>query len=162
MKKILSAIVILCMSVCIFSCSDSEEENIIDNFSVSEVSEEKNITESVPVDTFAKIGYGKANEIAVILDGDGVELPVNCIYSTDTLKNFNISDELYQRLGSELAKYTEMKTDHDYFLVIQNYICTCFVCTDGTETGIMNTSGIAAEGSYDEIYQSIYNEISVQ
>lgn len=161
------------MSVCMFSCGDSEEENSTDNSSVSESSvvvensvEEnsavENNVENVSLDDFASTGYSKANEITVILDGDGVEIPNACIYSTDTSKNFNMSDELYERISSELSKYTEMETDCNYFLVIQNYMCSCFVCTDGTNSGIMNTSGITTDGTYDEMYQSIYNEISVQ
>lgn len=160
MKKILAGIMALSMSLCMFSCGDSEEENITENSAVS--SGETSSEESVSPDVFASIGYSKANEIVVILDNEGMELPYNCIYSNDTLKNFNISDEFYERLGSEIEKYTEMKTDYDYFFVIQNYMCTCFVCTDGTNIGIMNTSGIAADGNYDEIYQAVYNEISLQ
>lgn len=162
MKKILSAITVLSISVCMFSCGDGKDENITDNSSVSHSLAEDSVQEAVSLDTFASTGYGKANEITVILDGDGIEIPQNCIYSTDTLKNFNISDELYERIGSELAKYTEMKTSYDYFLVIQNYVCSCFICTDGTDTGIINNSGISAEGSYDEMYHSIYAEVSAQ
>lgn len=161
------------MSVCMFSCGDSEEENSADNSSVSESSvavensveenpDVENNVENVSLDDFASTGYSKANEVTVILDGDGVEIPNVCIYSTDTSKNFNMSDELYERISSELSKYTEMETNCNYFLVIQNYMCSCFACTDGTNTGIMNTSGITAEGTYDEMYQSIYNEISAQ
>lgn len=161
MKKILALIMALGMSVCMFSCGDSEE-NSTGSSSVSESSAKENSKETVSPDSFASTGYSKANEITVILDSEGVEIPKACIYSTDTSKNFNMSDELYERIGKELKKYTEMETSCDYFLVIQNYACSCFVCTNGTDTGIKNTSGITAEGSYDEMYQSVYNEISAQ
>ena len=154
------------VSVCIVSCSGLQkeiyDENFIEKFSVSELSDVEKFTETVSLDSFVSTGFSKANEMAVTFDTEGMELPDVCIYSTDTLKNFNISDELYGRIRNKLSEYREMKSDYDYFFVIENYSCSCFVCTDGTDISIKNISGISAEGNYNEIYQSIYGEISLQ
>ena len=146
------------------SCSGLQEddfydENFIENFTVSELSGVEKFTEKVSPERFATTAFSKISEMVADFDTDGVILPDVCIYSTDTLKNFNISDELYGRIKNKLSDYREMQSDYDYFFIIRNYSCTGFVCTDGTDIVTENISGFYAGDNYDDIYDSVYREI---
>ncbi|MDE6034716.1 MAG: hypothetical protein K2G36_02240 [Ruminococcus sp.] len=164
MKEFLSVLIILCISACIVSCSDVQEydlydENFIQNFTVGEFSGVEKFTETLSPERFANIGAGKVSEMLADFDNDGVVLPDVFIFSDDTLKNFNVSDELYTRIRNKLSDYREMQSGYNYFFIIRNYSCTGFVCTDGTDTVTENISGFYAGDEYDDIYDSVYREI---
>ncbi|MBO5103476.1 MAG: hypothetical protein J6B74_00215 [Ruminococcus sp.] len=109
--------------------------------------------------------YKAANSALVTLDEQGVEIP-DCIISSDTGKNYNVSDDFISQLEKELENFFPEYKDYDYFMIIKDGVSTYAAAISHDDSKFIGTYPAnkiySADNDYIErdenmTYDEIYN-----
>lgn len=129
-------------------------------------------SKQVSINTTAASIMKASNATLTDLDEQGVEIPENCVISSDSAKNYNVSDDFTSQFEKELEVFFSDYKDYDYFVLIKGGVAVYVAASDLENpkyTGTYPAEKVySADGEYtekdenltfDEIYQSCLDEI---